>query len=187
MKPLEGRLRIRPAGSGDIDEIVKLYDAVIEHLESTVNYPGWKKGVYPAKPDAVAATESSALYIALLGSTPVGSIVLDNIPEAGYKGIKWQSQEIMEGCAYKNILVLRTLVVHPSYWGRGIARSLMEFAEETALYRNCDAIRLDVVKGNLPAIQLYEKCGYSHITTGSLGYEKYGLPLFEMYEKVLKR
>ncbi len=51
------------------------------------------------------------------------------------------------------------------------------FAERVSREERCVSIRLDVVKDNIPAERLYQKCGYQLIGTVSLGYEAYGLPL----------
>lgn len=59
------------------------------------------------------------------------------------------------------------------------------FAEQVAREEQCISIRLDVVKGNIPADQLYQKCGYQLIGTVSLGYEEYGRPWYNLYEKIL--
>ncbi len=39
---------------------------------------------------------------------------------------------------------------------------------------------LAVVKDNIPAERLYQKCGYQLIGTVSLGYEAYGLPWYHL-------
>ena len=59
------------------------------------------------------------------------------------------------------------------------------FAERAARREQCISIRLDVVKDNIPAERLYQKCGYQLVGTVSLGYEAYGLPWFHLYEKIL--
>ncbi|MGN1343956.1 MAG: GNAT family N-acetyltransferase [Traorella sp.] len=61
----------------------------------------------------------------------------------------------------------------------------MDFAEEVARKEECTSLRLDVVKGNIPAENLYRKCGYKYVGTTSLGYEDYDLPWFNLYEKIL--
>lgn len=38
----------------DIDELEKLYDELNDHLSATTNYPGWIKGIYPVRENAVA-------------------------------------------------------------------------------------------------------------------------------------
>ncbi|MDE7017438.1 MAG: GNAT family N-acetyltransferase, partial [Lachnospiraceae bacterium] len=62
---------------------------------------------------------------------------------------------------------------------------LLQFAEWMAREEQCISIRLDVVKDNIPAEQLYRKCGYQSAGTVSLGYEAYGIPWFRLYEKIL--
>lgn len=43
----------------------------------------------------------------------------------------------------------------------------------------------DVYEGNIPAINLYEKCGFKYIDTVDLGLGNYGLNWFRLYEKLL--
>lgn len=64
-------------------------------------------------------------------------------------------------------------------WGSGF------FAEEKARAEGCLSLRLDAVQGNEPAERLYRRCGYQYVGAASLGYEAYGLPWFELYEKML--
>lgn len=53
-----------------------------------------------------------------------------------------------------------SLVVHPNYRRRGIARTLIEEAEKTALARRCDRLGLEVRTDNLTALRLYQSLGY---------------------------
>ena len=62
---------------------------------------------------------------------------------------------------------LYSLVVHPEYVRRGIARALLAAAESEAGKRGCRELRLEVRPDNLPAIQLYRKSGYA--VTGKAG------------------
>ena len=49
------KFTIEPGTSADIDELEKLYDELNDYLAATTNYPGWIKGVYPVREDAVAS------------------------------------------------------------------------------------------------------------------------------------
>jgi ribosomal protein S18 acetylase RimI-like enzyme len=62
---------------------------------------------------------------------------------------------------------LYSLVVHPDYLRRGIARALLATAESEAGNRGCRDLRLEVRPDNLPAIRLYRKGGYA--VTGKAG------------------
>lgn len=173
-------MEIVKANITDLEEISGLYDAVCDHLSAHENYPGWKKGIYPAAEDAEAGIKEGALYIAKDQGRIVGTVILRHQPESGYQNAKWALES-----DYDRIYVVYTLAVHPDFTGMGIGKKLLDFAEQLAREEECIALRLDVVKGNLPAEKLYQKCGYRYVDTVSLGYEAYGLPWYDLYEKVL--
>ena len=58
-------MEIRKAAWGDLGEIARLYDTLNDYLESHVNYPGWKKGIYPTQEDARKGIEENALFVAV--------------------------------------------------------------------------------------------------------------------------
>ena len=58
------KFTIEPGTSADIDELEKLYDELNDYLAATTNYPGWIKGVYPVREDAVAGVNDETLYVA---------------------------------------------------------------------------------------------------------------------------
>ncbi len=53
-----------------------------------------------------------------------------------------------------------SLVVDPACQGRGIARALLEAAEQAAVARGCITMHLEVRADNETAIRLYGKAGY---------------------------
>jgi [ribosomal protein S18]-alanine N-acetyltransferase len=53
-----------------------------------------------------------------------------------------------------------SIAVHPSARGLGLSRRLMAAAEQAALRRRCDRMRLEVRVDNAPAIHLYEAMDY---------------------------
>ena len=67
----------------------------------------------------------------------------------------------------------------------GIGRALMDYSFELAQQSGVKSIRLDVYEKNLPAISLYEKCGFEYIDTVDLGLGNYGLDWFKLYEKAI--
>lgn len=173
-------LEIKKGTDNDLDAIEKLYNDLHVALETGMNYPGWIKDVYPTCEDAMAGIDNQSLYVARFNNKVVGSIILNHEADDAYSTAKWQCD-----VDYSLVFIIHTLVVHPSYSKMGIGKQLMDFAEVIAHQNNMKAIRLDVYEKNTPAIYLYERCGYTYISLVDLGYSKYGLDYFRLYEKLL--
>ena len=171
---------IEPGTSSDINELENLYDELNDYLAATTNYPGWIKGIYPIREDAVAGVNENSLFVARRDGRIAGSVILNHQPEEAYANIKWKID-----IDYSHILVVRTFVVHPSFLQMGVGRALMDYSLELAQRLGMSSVRLDVYEKNLPAISLYEKCGFEFIDTVDLGLGKYGLDWFKLYEKII--
>lgn len=100
----------------------------------------------------------------------------------GYENVRWLTDD-----DYDRIYVVYTLVVHPDFLHRGIGTEMLRYIEALAAREHCSSIRLDVTQGNKPAARLYQKNGFQRVGTVSLGYEAYGLPWFDLYEKLLPK
>lgn len=175
-------VEIVPGRPEDIDALTEFYEEVCDYLarNDVVNYPGWRKDVYPGRSEAVKGVETNTLYIAKYHGRIAGSIILNHEPEKDPENGSWQVE-----AADDEVFVIHTYAVHPSFKGRGIGAALLTFAEETAKQEHLKAIRLDVYEKNEPACRLYEKFGYRYIDTVDLGFSCYGLDRFKLYEKVL--
>lgn len=174
-------LEIKQGRAQDIDEISALYDTVTEYLESHTNYPGWKKGIYPARTHGEQGIKEGTLYAALVNGKIAGSIILNQNQENGYDSVSWKTEADPD-----DVTVIHTLLVHPDYLKAGIGRALLEFAEKEAAKEGKKTMRLDVYENNAPAIRLYERIGYEYVGTADLGYKDFGLNWFKLYEKPLK-
>lgn len=58
-------------------------------------------------------------------------------------------------------IYIEMLGVDPAWRGRGVAHQLIAHAEAVAQQQNFERLALAVVNDNLPAIQLYEKMGFT--------------------------
>jgi GNAT superfamily N-acetyltransferase len=164
----------------DIDELEQLYDSLNDSLAKGINYPGWKKGIYPIRENAVNGIKSNCLYVARYDGKIVGSIILNHEPENAYHEATWRIEE-----EYNKIFVVHTLVVHPDYLHLGVGSKLMNFSFELGKEMHIKSIRLDVYQKNIPAIGLYERSGFQYIGMVDLGLGHYGLDWFCLYEKLL--
>ena len=173
-------IMIEKATEYDIDQISQLYDDLNDALANGINYPGWRKDLYPTRDNAINGVTEGNLYVAKIAGAIVGSIILNHNPEPAYHKIKWKID-----VDYSSIFIIHTFLVHPDYQKAGIGMALMNFAHEHAINEQAQSIRLDVFENNMPAIKLYEKCGFEYIDTADLGLAKYGLDYFKLYEKLL--
>jgi ribosomal protein S18 acetylase RimI-like enzyme len=164
----------------DIEELALLYDELNDYLAKGKNYPGWKKGIYPTRHNAIQGIADGTLYVARSSGKIAGSIILNHNPETAYHDVTWGID-----AEYSDIVVIHTFVVHPAYLKKGIGKSLMDFTTQQCINECMKSIRLDVYENNIPAINLYEKCGFMYMGTVDLGLGMYGLNNFRLYEKVL--
>jgi len=164
----------------DVDLLGKLYDELNDYLESHINYPGWKKGVYPTRSNALYFYQRSSLYVVKSGDRVVGSIALTHEPESSYENATWLIE-----ASYDQLFVIHLFAVHPDWFRQGVGSALLQFSETQASIQNIKSIRLDVYEKNYVAIQAYEKQGYTYIDKVDIGASCYGLDLFCLYEKLI--
>ena len=124
--------------------------------------------------------DEKSLFVAIENGAIVGSIILSHESEEAYNQVCWLVE-----ADYADILVIRTLVVHPSFLKQDVATRLMEFAKQYAVSHRMKSIRLDVSVDNTPAICLYKKLGYQYMGTVDLGLPYEHLKWFQLYELVL--
>ena len=164
----------------DIDELEQLYNDLNDHLSEGVNYPGWLKGIYPVRKNAIDGVKQGNLYVAKHNGKIIGSVILSHEPEPAYYKAKWGFES-----DYSDVFVVYTFVVHPKFLKCGVGKALMDFSIKYSIKSQAKSIRLDVYEENIPAIRLYEKCGFKYVDTVDLGLGNYGLKSFKLYEKLL--
>lgn len=164
----------------DIEDVSTLYDELNDYLASTTNYPGWRKGIYPTRQDAIDGVRDNTLFIAKADNSTVGSVILNHKPEKGYDSADW-----LITAAYDDIIIIHTLAVSPQYLHKGIGQALLDFTLSYAKENGMRSIRLDVYEHNTPAIKLYARNGFEYISTVDLGLGQYGLNRFLLYERLV--
>lgn len=170
---------VKGVTEADLTELGQLFDDLNDHLEATINYPKWKKGVYPTQNDAKPHVDKG-LFVLWFDSKIVGSICLNHVQEEAYAQATWGMEAFGS-----EVLVIRMLTTHPNYLRMGVSCKLLDFAKHHANAIGAKTIRLDVTQGNSPAIALYKKCGYTYAGTVDLGLPYDGLKWFELYELIL--
>ena len=114
-------MNIELARATDVNEIEALYGAVVDDLLANVNYPGWKKGIYPTRDEAIFGIEKKELYVMRQNDQIVGSIVINHVQEENYQLAAWKID-----AQDHEVYVIHTLAVHPQFKGLKIAQKLLE-------------------------------------------------------------
>lgn len=141
---------IRAASIGDLNSVLTLISDVIVHLRSQ-GIDQWDT-LYPTREVVQDDIARGRLFIYPDDGSPVGIVSLDDQQPSEYRSVGWT----IPG----RPLVVHRLAVHPANQGRGIACSLMRYAEETAAEEGFDAMRLDAFEENPAAVALYDRLGY---------------------------
>ena len=105
-----------------------------------------------------------------------GVININELQDPEYKLIKWKNSDV-------KIMVIHRLAVHPEYQKQGLAKRLMDFAENYAIENNYTSIRLDAFSNNPRALRFYENRDYQR--RGEVFFPGRELP-FYCFEKILK-
>ena len=158
----------------DITLIVDLIKDIIIDMETKGIYQ-WNEH-YPSQSIFENDINNETLYLMKNDHECLGIIVFDEQQSPEYKEIDW----LTEG---KKVLVIHRLAINPKYQKQGIARLLMDFAENIAIKKGYTSIRLDAYSGNPRALKLYENRGYEK--TGQLFFSFRELP-FYCFEKKLE-
>lgn len=167
---------IRVAQVTDIPALFELFSQVKSGLRA-VGLDQWPDR-YPAKEVVSHEVSRQEVYIMENGSQLMGSMTLNQEQAAEYEGIIWS---IDTSSPY----VIHRLVVAPAFWGRGLGKQWMAFAEQEVLRKGGEVIRLDTWDKNRASNRLYEGLGYQ-LAKGDCYF--YGpAKRFVCYEKLLSR
>ena len=155
----------RKAVPGDLDQIAAIYDAIHTEEETGRATIGWIRAIYPTRQtaaDAIQAGDAALflgdMYVAEEEGRIVASAKIDQTQVPEYADAPWSRDEAPDA-----VLVLHTLVVDPSYKGRGCATRFVHFYEDLGRKRNCTALRMDTNERNAAARSLYAGLGYQEV------------------------
>lgn len=162
-------LWIRRARREDIPGILQLLRLCIDDMRRQ-GIDQWDD-VYPTRENFKSDLASSSLYVVgFEGESILGAMTVNQHQDAEYAGASWSIPAA-------RVAVVHRLMVDPASRGRGLARRLMEFAEDFAAAQGCDAMRLDAFALNPRALRLYHGLGYQE--AGEITFRKGSFVCFE--------
>lgn len=173
-------MEIQIACKNDFEDILNLYIEVIEDMKISPFSAHWDISIHPTKESLLSAIEKQELFI-LREKELLGAMVLDHGETVNYEKAPWQVEAGRE-----ESLVLHLLAVSPHYRKRGIAKQMLEEAITYAEKKKMKTFRLDVIKTNSPARNLYESNGFKQIEEYTERLDDNFSLDFVLYEKELK-
>lgn len=179
--PFDSRnMTITKAAAQEYEAIRTFYFDVIDGFEGKAYHPRWRKDVYPDPDQLRRLLGRGELYVGKENGKIIAAMAINHDCNEGYAQTAWPTK-----AERSEVFVIHLLAVHPSRCRCGVAGIMVRFAVEQARAKNGKAIRLDVLKGNLPANRLYEAAGFRKIHTLSMYYPDTGYTDFELYELAL--
>lgn len=135
-------------------EVVRLMD-IVNAASASMSVQGieqWDE-VYPNANVLKRDIAEGNLYVLEENKIVQGMVVLNDFQDKEYADICWKYTNGKQ-------LVVHRLCVHPNFQGKGVAKSLMAFAEDYARKNEYASIRLDSFTQNPTSEGLYTKLSY---------------------------
>ena len=148
--------------SGDEQEIIAMTKLCAADLISK-GISQWDEN-YPDLNTIQTDIHQGELFKYVIDDTILGIVVLNENQDPEYNELNWITSNNS-----RNLFVHR-LAVHPEHQGKGIARQLMDFAEEKAKRDGYDSIRLDTFSQNKRNQNFYDNRDYQRTGEVYLSY-----------------
>lgn len=149
-KLFENGVSLRKAVPKDLSEIKNVFSAIIKKMAAEGNSI-WDE-FYPCEFFAADIAEKR-LYLLEEDGKIISAFVLEKSSD-GEDCVLWKNPSA-------RAFYLMRFGVNPEYTGRGFGVLSLQYAKKIAKLLCGEYLRLFVAEKNIPAIRLYEKCGFS--------------------------
>jgi ribosomal protein S18 acetylase RimI-like enzyme len=161
---------IRPARIEELDSLLRIVKGAIRDMESR-GIMQWDD-VYPDEATLRKDVEQQHMHVIEVDGQVAGMVCINDIESPEYQAVPWEYPG--------KVLVVHRLAIDPGHQRKKLASRLMDFAEQQALLRKYQTIRLDAFTKNPASLALYEKRGYR--MAGTVVFRK---GPFHCYEKAV--
>jgi ribosomal protein S18 acetylase RimI-like enzyme len=166
-------MQIRLAVPDNLPALMELMRRVVPLMITAGNLQ-WDES-YPNEAVFQRDIDLKQLWVAEVGSSIAGVAAITMDQEPDYTQVGWNLNEPS--------IVVHRLAVDPAFRGAGVARALMQKAEEVAVERGVTVLRVDTNTQNEATQRLFPKLGY--VLAGEISLQiRPGLRFF-CYEKRL--
>lgn len=162
---------IRLATLNDVPDLLALLKRVVPLMRATGNFQ-WDD-MYPNAAVFGDDITKNQLWVAEIAGQLAGVSAITTDQEPSYAEVGWDIDE--------TAIVTHRLAVDPAFRGQGVARALLQQAEEVARQRGIPILRIDTNTQNKATQRLFPALGY--VFAGEIGLDfRPGLRFF-CYEK----
>ena len=122
---------IRLANPSDLDAIAEIYEEILAAEDARpASYTNWQRGKYPTRDTAEAALEAGTLWVGEEDGAVYGCVNLNGEQLPEYDAIPWSVP-----AQPSEVGVIHTLVIRPSWSGRGRPGNLWPSARRSSAAR----------------------------------------------------
>lgn len=147
-------MEIRKGRIEEVKIIMNIIKNSILQMESENIYQ-WDE-IYPDEDTIVDDINSQTLYVYTDENTIKGFMVINRDQDEQYEALKWDYN-------LGRHLVIHRLCIDSRYQRKGIAKTLLEYADMFGKQNKYESIRLDAFIQNKRACNMYEKAGYRKV------------------------
>ena len=167
-------IKIELATQNELDRVKEIAEACAKNMIEN-NIFQWNDK-YPSREIFKEDIKNKSLYVSKMNQKVVGCIMFSSLKDDVYKTVNWITKDEYN-------LYIHRLAVHPIFQKRGIARKMMDFAEDFAKSNNYISIRLDTFSQNPRNNKFYKSRGYNKLD--DVYFPKQSEFPFHCYEKLV--
>ena len=170
---------MRLVQTDNLEFLRKKYIEVIEQTPDFMRNVRWIYGQHPKDEMIQDYMDNGEMYALMNGNEISGMVAVVMHQDDNYKTVPWQVD-----LRNDEVATIHILAICPEYQGRSLGIQLINQIEKLSKNNGKKAVRLDVLKSNIPAQKMYERAGYSLRGEQKLYAENTGITDFLFYEKI---
>ena len=147
-------IKIELATLNELDRVKEIAEACAKNMIEN-NIFQWNDK-YPSREIFKDDIKNKSLYVSKINQEVVGCIMFSFRKDDVYKTVNWITEDEYN-------LYIHRLAVDPIFQKRGIARKMMDFAEDFAKSNNYISVRLDTFSQNPRNNKFYKSRGYNKL------------------------
>ena len=167
-------IKIELATQNELDRVKEIAEACAKNMIEN-NIFQWNDK-YPSREIFKEDIKNKSLYVSKINQEVVGCIMFSFRKDDVYKTVNWITEDEYN-------LYIHRLAVDPIFQKRGIARKMMDFAEDFAKSNDYISIRLDTFSQNPRNNKFYKSRGYNKLD--DVYFPKQSEFPFHCYEKLV--